>query len=269
MTDYNVGEVVSYIQASKSVLDDEKAQIEWLFIDFADWHGGHGFKAIYLGAKLATDVNLFCEAVRLVYLPEKDAKKIKESRKDNPLPKEEEHRIENVWNLLEHGMHAPGFGVDGKFNPLEFKHWVKKVLSIAKKDDRLSSTKGVLGRMFINAVNKGEDFWLPHEIAMLMEKKGNSRMLRSFGIAMFNSRGVYFVDKTGKEDAKLAEKYEKMADEAEGFGYCGLAREVRRIATSIKEDWKRFKDEDDVLTAYFEANKEDCDQSRIDDPNEE
>lgn len=269
MTDYYVGEVVSYIQASKSVPDDEKAQIEWAFIDFADWHGGHGFKATYLGAKLATDVNLFCEAVRLVYLPEKDAKKIKESRKDNPLPNEEQHRIENVWNLLEYGMHAPGFGVDGRFNSLEFKRWVKKVLFVAKKEDRLSSTKGVLGRMFINAVNKGEDFWLPHEIAMLMEKKGNSRMLHSFEVAMFNSRGAHFVDKTGKEEAQLAEKYEKMADEAEGFGYCGLAREVRRIATSIKEDWKRFKDEDDVLTAYFDANKEDCDQSRIEEPYEE
>lgn len=268
MTYHNVGEVISYVQASKSVPDDEKAQIEWTFIDLADWHGGHGFKAVYLGAKLATDAKLFCEAVRSVYLPEKEAKKIKEKQKDNPLPQEELHRIENIWNLLEHGQHAPGFGDDGRFNPVVFKGWVKKVLSVAKKEDRLSSTKGVLGRMFFNAVNKGEDFWLPHEIAKLMEKKGNVRMLRSFEVAMFNSRGVHHVDKTGKDDAELAAKYEKMADEAEGFGYNGLAREVRHIANIIKEDWKRSKNEDDSLTAYFDANKEDRDQCRIEDSNE-
>ena len=268
MTYHNVGEVISYIQASKSVPDDEKAQIEWTFIDFADWHGGHGFKTVYLGAKLAADADLFCEAVRSVYLPEKDAKKIKVEQNNNPLPDEERHRIENIWNLLEHGHYAPGFGGDGEFNPVEFKSWVKKVISVAKREDRLSSTKGVLGRMFINAINKGEDFWLPHEVAKLMEKKGNDRMLHSFGVAMFNSRGVHYVDKAGKADSELSARYEKMADEAEGFGYIGLAREVRHIANFIKEDWERSKNEDNSFTAYFDANKEDSDQSRIDDSEE-
>ena len=269
MTYHNVGKVITYIQAAKSVSDDEKAQIEWTFIDFADWHGEHGFKVVFLGAQVAKDADLFCEAVKTVYLPEKDAKKIKEQRRDNPLPNEEQHRIENVWSLLEYGMHAPGFATDGKFNPADFGRWVKKVLSKAKKEDRLSSTKSVLGRMFFNAIGKGDDFWLPHEIASLMEKKGNDGMLHSFEVAMFNSRGVYAVDKTGKEDATLAAKYEKMADEADGFGYNGLARVVRHVANYIKEDWKLSKNEDNTLTAYFDANKEDMEQSRIEEPDEE
>jgi len=269
MAYHNVCKVISYIQAFKSVPDDEKAQIEWTFIDLADWYGGHGFKAVFLGAKLAKDADFFCEAIRLVYLPEKEAKKIKEKRNDNPLPKEELHRIENIMHLLEHGLHAPGFGADGKFVPVEFNRWVKKVLSVAKKEDRLSSAKGVLGKMFINAVNKGEDFWLPHEIARLMEKKGNDRMLRSFKVAMLNARGLHAVDKTGKEDVELAAKYEKMADEAEGFGYNGIAREVRQVASYIREDWERYNVEDKSLTAYFDANKEDLEQSRIEESDKE
>ena len=269
MAYHNACNVISYIQSFKSVPDDEKAQIEWTFIDLADWHGGHGFKAAYLGARLAKDANLFCEAVRAVYLPEKQAEKIKKKRVDSPVTKEEQRRIENIWSLLEYGLHAPGFGVDGKFNSAEFSQWVKKVLSIAKKEDRLSSAKGVLGRMFFTAVNKGEDFWLPHDIARLMEKKGNDRMLRSFEVAMFNSRGVHHVDKTGKDDAELAAKYEKMADEAEEFGYNGLAREVRHVASYIREDWERYNVEDKSLTAYFDANKEDLEQSRIEESDKE
>lgn len=269
LTSHYIGQVIRYLQASESVPENEKAQIEWTFMDCADWHGGHGFKALSLGVELAKDPDLFCEAVRTVFPPEQEVKKIKAGRKRNPLPQDELCRIENVWRLLEYGLSVPGFGVDGKFNSAEFNLWVKKVLSVAKKEDRLSATKGVLGKMFVKAVNKGDDFWLPHDIARLMEKKGNDRMLHSFEMAMFNSRGVYDVDKTGKKDAELAAKYEKMADDAESFGYNGIARKVRHLAESIRDDWMRSKDEDDALTAYFDVNKEDCDQSRIEESGEE
>ena len=269
ITYHNIGEVITLIQASEAVPDEEKAQIEWMFIDLVDWQGGHGFKASALCAKLARDADFFCEAVRTVYLPEKQAKKIKEERENNPLPDKEQHRIENVWKLLEYGLIPPGFNKEGAFNPDEFIRWTRRVLSVGRKEDRLSSTKGVLGRMFFAAVGKGGDFWLPHEMAALMEKKGNDRMLRSFGVAMFNSRGVHDFDKTGKEDSELAAKYETMAEEAEGFGYNGLAREVRRVAKFIKQDWERTHNEDKSLDACFDASKEDKDQSRLESSDDE
>lgn len=256
MSCYNLGLAIKSIQDDVTISSSVKAGIEWRFFDSVDWIGEHGFRPVSLEQKLASDPQFFCEALSIAFLPAKQAKRMKEKLKTRPLSEQEERRVSNVWKLLYHWRTVPGVAKDRSFDPKQFKVWTRKAFALARKADRLTSAKNMLAQALIYAPKDPCGFWMPRAIAELLEKKGNETMLSHYRIAEFNSRGVHFVDKTGKEDRELADKYSSMADSADREGYFGLAREMRALAASIRADAVREQEEDKALENYFAAKRE-------------
>lgn len=258
MTHYNLPEAIKAIQDCDDVPDSEKARIEWAFIDMVDWASDRGFRPEYLGRALAGDPEFFCEALSVVYLTGKETKENKTKKAKRFATKQDEHRVTNVWRLLDHWRHVPGSGPDGSFDGSLFKRWTRKVFSQARKLDRLIPAQIVLGQMLIHAPRDPDGFWMHRVIADFLCKRGNERMLENFRMAKFNSRGVHSVDPTGKADRKLAEDYDQLAISAETEGYIALGRKMRQLAATYRQEAEEIVEEHELLDDYFKTNKEEC-----------
>ena len=68
-------------------------------------------------------------------------------------------------------------------------------------------------------------------------------MRHGFSIALSNSRGMHWVDPSGKPELELAEKYKKQADDVENAGYQRLASTLRELAESYTNEARRIIDE--------------------------
>ena len=134
--------------------------------------------------------------------------------------------------------------------------------AIAQKEDRLAPAKRVFARVLIHCPKDKDGFWMPHAVARMLDDRKNESILYSYRIALFNYRGVHFVDRTGEEDKALANKYKLMAEMAEDYGYLNLASELRSLAKTISGDWQRCVEEDCALSTYFDATSSERNQSR-------
>jgi hypothetical protein len=65
-----------------------------------------------------------------------------------------------------------------------------------------------------------------------------------FRIQLFNSRGVHWVDPTGKSERELAAKYRKQAEEVEAAGYHRLASTLRELAEEYDREEERISSQE-------------------------
>jgi predicted alpha/beta hydrolase len=86
-------------------------------------------------------------------------------------------------------------------------------------------------------------FWINRGAAEALNAKDAEEMRNGFAIAIFNSRGVHWVDPSGKPEMELSAKYKKQAEDAENAGYQRLATTMRGVADSYANEEKRIIDE--------------------------
>ncbi len=245
MSSYHIEQMIKAVQQSPDVNAKETAQYEWFFFGLFESGGHRGFSPVALNNELANNPKLFCEALELAYLTSKEAKIPQNKRKAKPRSETESRRAENAWRLLHDWNVVPGVDETGAFDEKRFRKWVKEAFALAQKIDRLEAAKMVLGGVAIHAP-ECSDFWMPHELANLLENPENGQMLSAFQSAKFNSRGVYNVDPTMQADQKLADQYEQQAQQADRFGYIGLARAMRNLAKSTMDMARLDKEEHDM-----------------------
>lgn len=244
LSSYHIEQMIRAVQQSPDVDAKEKVRYEWNFFELFERGGRRDFSPVTLNNELANNPKLFCEALELAYLTSKEAKVPQNKRKKKPRSETESRRAENAWRLLHDWNTVPGAS-SGAFDEKAFRKWVKETFALAKKIDRLEAAKMVLGGVAIHAP-KCSDFWMPHAFAQLMEQPGNEQMLTAFQSAKFNSRGVHNVDPTMQADQELADQYEQQAQQADRFGYLGLARAMRNLAKSTMDIARLDKEEHDM-----------------------
>lgn len=264
MSSYHIEQMIRAVQQSPDVEAKETARYEWYFFEIFERGRDRGFSPVALNNELANNPKLFCEALELAYLTSKEAKVPQGKRKKKPRSEMESRRAENAWRLLHDWKTVPGVDETGAFGEKRFRKWVKEAFSLAKKIDRLEAAKMVLGGVAIHAP-ECSDFWMPHAFAQLMEKPGNGQMLAAFQSAKFNSRGVYNVDPTMQADQKLADQYEQKAQQADRFGYLGLASAMRNLAKSTMDMARLGKEEHDMAEIERRILREEKAASKSDD----
>ena len=259
MTSYHLTEIFEILHKSPVVTEAELASYEWTFFGIFDRSADFSvnrLKPVALERWLASDPEMFCQALEIAYLPAKKAREIKASRVMHPLNANETRRVEQVWRLLHNWSEVPGVNKDGTFDGKKFMQWTKHVFAKSKKLDRLKPAQILLAYAIKRgAPSDADGFWMPHAVAKFMERKSNQQMLDSYGTAVFNSRGVYFVDKSMKADKELADKYERQAEQAEENGYVGLASVMRHQANLVMKMARENVEEDEVREVYYEAKR--------------
>jgi hypothetical protein len=85
--------------------------------------------------------------------------------------------------------------------------------------------------------------WINHTVAEALNRNDAVDMRNGFNTELFNSRGAYLVDPSGKPELELSKKYKEQAEAVENAGYYRLASTLRQLANSYANGAKQIIDQ--------------------------
>jgi hypothetical protein len=241
---YNVSELIRFLQTEPSVHEDDLFWIEWSYLPLL--HSlGHGNPKL-LERKLATEPEFCCEAIRLIYRSKKeDTPPVKYSEGEKAI-------ATNAWKLLREWSTPPGTQRDGSFSKRHFIEWLAETKAICTESGHLEVALFYVGRVLIHAPSDPDGLWINSTVASVLNDRDNEHLRQGFGAAIYNSRGVYQVDPTGKPEEDLAKEYQGKAEDVENAGFQRFATTLREVAAGYARDAEqiiadyrnRFNEED-------------------------
>jgi hypothetical protein len=224
-------EVIKALQNNPDTNPDDLFHIEWAFLPFLDRHRGGGPRA--LEQRLADDPAFFCDFIRLLYRSENEEASAEE-------PTEQLKNIaSSAYRLLSKWRTPPGSQKDGTFNGAALTAWLEKVKAACAESGHLKSALRNVGHVLVYTPEDPDGLWLHRSAATALNAKDAEDMRDGFRTELFNSRGVHWVDPTGKPEKELAAKYRVQADAVESVGYHRLATTLRELADSYEHQAER------------------------------
>ncbi|MGA2548432.1 MAG: hypothetical protein ABSF43_17970 [Rectinemataceae bacterium] len=130
----------------------------------------------------------------------------------------------------------PGLKSDGSFEGEVFAAWMEAVKRECSSTGHLEVAMTMVGHVLIYAPPDPDGLWINRSVADVLDAKDSGDMREGFRTELFNSRGVHFVEPTGKPERELADKYCAQADAAENAGYSRLATTLKELATSYRQE---------------------------------
>lgn len=233
---YQLTEIIKTLQNDSSVNSDDLFRVEWAYLSLLDGHNGVTPK--YLENRLSTDSEFFCEVIRLVYR----SKNV--SKTEQKTTEQEKMIATNAWHLLNDRWRTPpGIQADGSFEETLFEKWITETQNICSKTGHLEVALSNIGKVLFYCPSDPSGLWINKSAVNALNKRDAEEMRNGFCSAIFNSRGVYSVEPTGKPERKLAEKYRQQANDVENEGFQRLAASLRGIADSYDREADRRIDE--------------------------
>lgn len=222
MDTFNIIEIIKELQDNTETNPDDLFQIEWAYLPLLDRYQGASPKL--LESRLASDPVFFCEAIRLVYRSKKENKsKIDTTENEKAI-------ATNAWRLLHEWKTPPGTLPDGTFSTGTFKEWLEKVKNFCTESGHLEVALTHVGHVLFYCPSDSEGLWINQAVAEALNSKDAEDMRNGFKTETFNSRGVHWIDPTGKPERELAEQYRQKAHEIENAGYQRFAATIRILA---------------------------------------
>ena len=97
-----------------------------------------------------------------------------------------------------------------------------------------------VGNVLVYCPPDPDGLWIDRVAAEALNSKDAEKMRNGFRTAIFNSRGVHYVDPTGKPELELSEKYKQQAEDVENAGYQRLAATLRDLAEIYDREAERI-----------------------------
>lgn len=220
---YNIRRIISKLQKSKKVSKDKLLKIEWYYLPFLN---GEECNPITLENAIASDPEIYNELLSMIYKPH--------SKEENDI-KVNKEIIHNVWNFFEKWKTPPGLE-NGIINKEKLKIWYDKMRDICSKSDRLEVGLSNFGKVLFYSPKDKDGFWIDKGVAEILNRDDSEIIRRGFSVEAFNSLGVINYDPDGSVFDNLAEKYESEAEEADKEGFFRLARTMRELADSYRNE---------------------------------
>ena len=95
----------------------------------------------------------------------------------------------------------------------------------------------------IHAQSDPDGLWIRRAVAAALNDREADDMRDGFRTGTYNSRGVYWVDPTGKPEKELAEQFRSKAEEVENAGFQRFAVTLRGLADNYDREAKRIADD--------------------------
>ncbi|MBN2010938.1 hypothetical protein JW960_16435 [candidate division KSB1 bacterium] len=224
-------ELIEMIQNSSDVSLDDLFRIEWAYLSLLDRHYGIAPKT--LENRLASDPEFFCEIIRLIYRSNKSDITIAN-------PSEELKAIAtNAWQLLNEWRIPPGMQNGDGFDDAHFLNWIKQVKNICSDSGHLEVALNKVGEVLIHCPADKDGLWINMTVANELNLKDAEYLRDGYSIGIYNSRGVHWVDPTGKEEREFAVEYHQKAEQVENVGYQRFAVTLRSIADHYNREAER------------------------------
>jgi len=214
--------LISYLENDSSVNQSDLFKIEWGYLRLLVHYPGA--YPNYLAFQLASDPKFFCEIIQSIYIPKNEVRK-------EPPTKAQQQIAENAWHLLYHWKTPPGLQKDGSFSESAFSDWIKNVEEICKKSGHLDIAYDHIGKVLAYSPPDNDGFWINKTIAEFLNRKDTDIVRKGYISGLYNSRGVIqeSIDDLGKDDKKLAEGYEKKANELDENGFYIFSESIRGL----------------------------------------
>lgn len=132
---------------------------------------------------------------------------------------------------------------DGSFSPAAFEAWLKETKETCEKTGHLEVALSQLGQTLIYAPPDPDGLWIHKTVAEALNTKDAEEMRRGFQTGVFNSRGVVWVDPSGKPEDELAEKYNAKANAVEAAGCHRFAVTMRSLAETYAREAEQIRKE--------------------------
>lgn len=225
---YDIVEIIKALQDDPNTNPDDLFLVEWAYLSLLD-HTGYTSPKL-LEQRLAVEPGFFCEVIRVIYRSKNVEKPFTE-------PSEQQKNIAwNAYQLLRAWKTPPGTLPDGSFSSKTLSEWLINVKLACKKSGHLDAALSTIGNVFIHMPPDPDGLWIHHTAANALNARDAKKIRDGFRIGIFNSRGIHWVDPTGKPEEEFAAKYRQRAEEVEIHGYHRLAATLRDLAYSYERE---------------------------------
>jgi len=184
--------------------------------------GYRGATPKFLESKLAGNPEFFCEVIRLIYRSEKE--------EQDPSPLVDERVATSAWGLLSKWKILPGTQGNGSFDSQQFTEWLKQVRHICNESGHLKVALLSVGKVLIHAPADPEGVWMHFSVASALNDCEANAMREGYLSGVVNSRGVHWVDPTGKPERELAKQFRNKAETIEDAGFQRFAVTLKSLA---------------------------------------
>ena len=229
---YDTVEIIKALQNDPRTNTDDLFQVEWAYLPLLDGH--HGAMPKLLWRRLADNPAFFCEVIRLVFRSKKEerpAEEVIEKRKNIAT---------NASRLLRGWRTPPGLCEEGSYDGNSLKAWLSAVKKECTETGHLEIAMTMVGHVLIYVPADPDGLWIHHSAAAVLNAKDAGNTCNGFRTELFNSRGVHWVDPTGKPERELATKYREQANAVENAGYYRFASTLRELADTYEREYERM-----------------------------
>ena len=226
---YEIGEIIEYLQSCDQVEDDDRFRIEWAYLPLISQKRNATSSPRYLEGRLASDPDFFCEIVRLAYKSDKDDL-------DLELSDSQKNIARNACELLDEWKVIPGTLDDGSFDPNSFDSWFERVAESSKETGHSYPILRVIGKVLINAPAGKDGLWIELKVAEFLNQRELDEVRGAYKLAVYNSRGVHWVDPEAKPEIKLSEEYQSKSEAIDLLGLQRFSRTLREISESYSSE---------------------------------
>lgn len=153
----------------------------------------------------------------------------------------EQRQAADIWRLLmHHWAYPPGWQREGGGNEESWKQWLREEEALCRESGHdiglMHEIVGAcLARLTLELSDEdAEVVW--YDEAFVHTLEGDSDMQRGYRVGITNARGVHFVDHSGGEERKLAEKCRARASWLDTEGYPSFAQIWRSLAEEHEKE---------------------------------
>lgn len=224
-------ELIKLLQVDPKTNLNELFEIEWAYLPLLE--RDRGVYPKYLEKYLATRPEFFSELIRSIF-------RSKKSETTTEEPTEERKNIASkAYRLLSEWQTPPGSEEDGVFNGDAFTAWLEAVKMECSESGHLEVAMSMAAHALIHAPPDPDGLWIHRSIAAALNAKDAEELRDGFQIELKNSRGMHWVDPSGKPELELANKYHAQAEAVEDAGYQRFAVSLRNLAQSYEREAER------------------------------
>lgn len=227
MDAYHVTEIIKILQDDPQVNEDDLFKIEWSYLSLLDHYNNAEPKL--LEKQLSKKPELFVEAIQLIYRSKNQTneQETDEARKNIAL---------NAWKLLHDWKRPPGTLNDDSFSREALYKWFVEVKKRTTQSGHYEVAMTHLGHVLFYAGSDPSGLWIHQSAAELLDDKDTDHIRQGFSAEVFNSRGSYTVDPSGKPERELADSWRQKADQVEKLGLIRFASSLKELANSYDRE---------------------------------
>ena len=237
---YDIGEALHSLDQRAGVSPDEKAHLEFLFIEALD-RDEHGIPN--LERQIAGSSALFAQAVALTYKRHGEGQDPPEWHIDDPQRRTAVATA--TYHLLGRIKLIPGTGTDGKIDAEALLQWLSAARQLCSQYGRADMGDQSIGQLLAKAPADETGPWPCLPVCKAMEAMASEHVAKGFRMGVYNARGAVWRGEGGTQERELAAKYRNWAKTLT-FEFPYVSGVIEGIAPSYDRDAKREDSEANV-----------------------